>query len=80
MSQKGSLPIDGQAATPASVSSAEAPSQQASSDVTATLEVKVEDEEEDVDGEESMIGGRTGKKGHIKVEEKLEVKVKVSRN
>lgn len=76
LSQKGSLPVDGQAATPASVSSAEAPSQQTSSDVTATLEAKVEDEEEEVDGEEPMMGGRTGKKGDIKAEAKTEVKHK----
>lgn len=78
LSQKGSLPVDGQAATPASVSSAEASSLQVPSDVTATLEPKVEhdDEEEEVDEEESMTGGRTGKKGDIKVEEKPEVKQK----
>lgn len=72
LSQKGSLPVDGQAGTPASVSSAEASSQQAPSDVTAILVAKVEDEdeEEEADEEESMTGGRTGKKGNIKAEVK----------
>lgn len=75
MSQKGSLPVDGQAATPASVSSAEASSQQAPSDVTGILEPKTEheDEEEEADEESSMMGGRTGKKGDIKAEEMPEV-------
>ncbi|XP_017339139.1 histone acetyltransferase p300 isoform X3 [Ictalurus punctatus] len=76
LSQKGSLPVDGQAATPASVSSAEASSQQAPSDVTGILEPKTEheDEEEEADEESSMMGGRTGKKGDIKAEEMPEIK------
>ncbi|KAM9463213.1 histone acetyltransferase p300 isoform 2-T2 [Clarias gariepinus] len=76
LSQKGPLPVDGQASTPASVSSAEAPSQQVPSDIAATLEPKVEqeDEEEEVDEEETMTGGRTGKKVDVKAEEKPEIK------
>lgn len=76
LSQKGSLPVDGQAATPASVSSAEASSQQVLSDVTATLEPKAEHEEEEdeADEEESMTGGRTGIKGEIKIEVNPKVK------
>ncbi|KAF5906320.1 histone acetyltransferase, partial [Clarias magur] len=79
LSQKGPLPVDGQASTPASVSSAEASSQQVPSDVAATLEPKVEqeDEEEEVDEEETMNGRRTGKKVDVKTEEKPEIKKEV---
>ncbi|TSK14685.1 CREB-binding protein [Bagarius yarrelli] len=73
LSQKGSLPVDCQVSTPASVSSVEASSQQVPSDVTATVEPKTEHEEE-ADEEESMTGGRTGKKGDLKAEVKTELK------
>ncbi|XP_051771389.1 histone acetyltransferase p300 isoform X8 [Ctenopharyngodon idella] len=76
LSHKGSLPVDGQAATPASVSSADGSFQQGPSDSTASFEPKVEvkqKEEEDED-EEAMMGGRTGKQEDIKTEEKPEIK------
>lgn len=68
--------MDGQVATPASVSSADASFQQVPSDSTATLEPKVEVKqkvEEDED-EEGMSGGKTGKQEDIKAEEKPEVR------
>lgn len=68
--------MDGQAATPASVSSADGSFQQGPSDSTASFEPKVEvkqKEEEDED-EEAMMGGRTGKQEDIKTEEKPEVR------
>lgn len=78
MSHKGSLPVDGQAATPASVSSVEASFQQAPSDSTATLEPKVEvkpkEEEEEDEDEEAMGKERTMKEEDIKTEEKPEVR------
>lgn len=66
--------MDGQAATPASVSSADTSFQQGPSD-SSTLEPKVEVKqkvEEDED-EEGMTGGKTGKQ-YLKAEEKPEVR------
>ncbi|XP_016091855.1 histone acetyltransferase p300-like [Sinocyclocheilus grahami] len=76
LSHKGSVPVDSQAVTPASVSSADTSFQHGPSDATATLEPKVEvkqkvDEDED---EEGMTGGKTGKHEDIKAEEKPEKK------
>lgn len=78
--------MDGQAATPASVSSPDTSFQQGPSDSTDTLEPKVEvkqkveededeneNEDEDED-EEDMAGGKTGKHEDIKAEEKPEVR------
>lgn len=62
--------MDGQAATPASVSSTDASFQQGPSDTTASLEPK---HKEDEDDEDAMVGGKTGKQEDIKTEEKLEV-------
>uniref|UniRef100_A0A671P770 histone acetyltransferase n=1 Tax=Sinocyclocheilus anshuiensis TaxID=1608454 RepID=A0A671P770_9TELE len=80
LSHKGSLPVDGQAATPASVSSADTSFQQGPSDSATTLEPKVavkqkveEDEDEDDEDEEDMAGGKTGKQEDIKAEEKPEI-------
>lgn len=84
LSQKGSLPVDAQAATPASVSSTDASSQQVSSDITASHEPKLEvkqpkeeedDDDDEVDEKESLKGGGTGNKGdiNIKTEEKPKV-------
>uniref|UniRef100_A0A8C1PY26 histone acetyltransferase n=1 Tax=Cyprinus carpio TaxID=7962 RepID=A0A8C1PY26_CYPCA len=88
LSHKGSLPMDGQAATPASVSSVDTSFQQGPSDSATTLEPKVEvkqkveededeneneNEDEDED-EEDMAGGKTGKHEDIKAEEKPEDK------
>lgn len=75
LSHKGSIPVDGQAATPASVSSVDTSFQQGPSDSTTTLEPKVEVKqkvEEDED-EEGMTGGKTGKQ-YIKAEKKPEVR------
>lgn len=74
LSHKGSLPVDGQAATPASVSSVEASFQQAPSDSTATLEPKVEVKAKDEEEEEAMEEERTAKEEDSKTEEKPEVK------
>lgn len=75
LSHKGSIPLDGQAATPASVSSVDTSFQKGPSDSTTTLEPKVEfkqNVEEDED-EEGMTGGKTGKQ-YIKAEEKPKVR------
>ncbi|XP_062859186.1 histone acetyltransferase p300 isoform X2 [Trichomycterus rosablanca] len=87
LSQKGSLPVDAQAATPASVGSVDTSSQQVSSDVTATLEPKVEvkqpkeeEEDEEVDDKVSIKGGGTGNKGDIKTEEKPKIKKEETSN
>ncbi|XP_051522880.1 histone acetyltransferase p300-like isoform X3 [Myxocyprinus asiaticus] len=76
LSHKGSLPVDGQAATPTSVSSADASFQQGPSDSTSTLELKeeVKQKEEEEEDEETTVGGRTGKQEDIKTEEKPEIK------
>lgn len=69
--------MDGQAATPASVSSVDTSFQQGPSDSATTLEPKVEVKqkvEEDEDDEEGMAGGKTGKQEDIKSEEKPEVR------
>lgn len=83
LSQKGSLHLDGQVATPASVSSssADTSSQQAPCDgavsgLSTKMEVKQQDdEEEDEDDEESATGGRIGKLGGVKTEEKPDVSI-----
>lgn len=73
--------MDGQAATPASVSSADGSFQQGHSDSTTPFESKVEvkqkeeqEEDEEDEDEEAMVGGRTGKQEDIKSEEKPEVR------
>lgn len=68
--------MDGQAATPASVSSADGSFQQGPSDSTTPFEPKVEvkQEEDEDEDEEAMVGGRTGKQEDIKSEEKPEVR------
>lgn len=70
LSHKGSLALDGKAATPASVSSTDASFQQGPSDTTASQEPKHKEEEDD---EDDMMGGKMLKQEDIKTEKKLEV-------
>ncbi|XP_028990766.1 histone acetyltransferase p300 isoform X3 [Betta splendens] len=72
LSQKGSLPAENQALTPASVSSLDTSSQQPQSDTSATnldlkMEVKQQDDEEESDAGSCSKGGKLS---NIKIEEK----------
>lgn len=83
LSQKSSLTADGQASTPASVSSVDHSSQLASSDAPAPLEPKMEVKQQPVTAEEEeeaeTEGKPSGKMGmlhsvEVKSEEKPEVR------
>lgn len=78
LSQKGSLHLDGQVATPASVSSTDASSQQAdaaTSGHNTKMEVKQQDDDDEDDDEDMATGGRIGKLGNVKTEEKPDVRI-----
>lgn len=81
LSQKGSLHLDGQVATPASVSSSadtssqQAPCDGAASGLSTKMEVKQQDDEDEDEDEESTTGGRIGKLGGVKMEEKPDVSI-----
>ncbi|XP_014059288.2 histone acetyltransferase p300 isoform X5 [Salmo salar] len=79
LSQKSSLTADGQASTPASVSSVDPSSQLTSSDAPAPaepkMEVKQQDDEDAEDQGEGKASGKMGKgQADIKSEEKPEIK------
>ncbi|XP_029978288.1 histone acetyltransferase p300-like isoform X2 [Sphaeramia orbicularis] len=72
LSQKGSFPADGQALTPASISSLDTSSQQPQSNTSTTnieskMEVKQQDEEEESDAGSCSKGGKLS---NLKTEEK----------
>ncbi|KAA0725244.1 Histone acetyltransferase p300 [Triplophysa tibetana] len=71
LSHKGSLALDGKAATPASVSSTDASFQQGPTDTTASQEPR---HKEDEDDDDDMMGGKMLKQEDIKTEKKLEIK------